>query len=368
MLQKLIYYIILTTVGISSCLSQNLVPNGSFEEYTSCPGNFSTLRDGFYVEHWSSATLGTPDHFHSCSNGEADVSYNWAGVADAYEGKGYAGLYLWMDGKSYREYLQCQLTQPLLKDSTYQIEFHYKLSSYSKFCIDRIGLLLSASETKVRYDTVLPFAPTLSVIRDSALTKTTGLWETAMMKYKATGGEKFLTIGNFFDNQSTRHYKIISRPIAEEMLATSSYYYIDNVKVLPYYLPASETLTPLPEFSLADTKLNTIYVLKNILFEFNSYRLIPPSFDELDKLSDYLLRHPAMIVQLFGHTDDQGSEKYNRKLSKDRARNVGAYLTSVGVPADRIEAFGYGKSRPLVKDTTEEARSINRRVEIKFVR
>jgi outer membrane protein OmpA-like peptidoglycan-associated protein len=273
-----------------------------------------------------------------------------------------------MEGNNqYREYLQCQLLEPLLKDSTYRIEFRYKLSSYSKFSINCIGLLLDDSITSARHDHVLMTEPTLSVVRDSALTKTTGLWEAASLRYKAAGGEKFLTIGNFFDNETTRHYKILSRPISQDMLAKSAYYYIDDVKVLPFFPSQELPADLLPEFSLTETRLNTTYVLKNILFEFNSYRLVPPSFGELDKVADYLLRNPKVIVQLFGHTDDQGSEKYNLKLSRDRARTAGDYLISVGIGPGRIEVFGYGKSRPLIKSTSEEARSINRRVEVKFI-
>src|SRR5215213_385694 len=123
------------------CNGQNLVPNPGFENYSSCPGNFSEAAHEFRAIDWRSATIGTPDYFNSCSIGEAGVPHNWAGVSDAYEGKGYAGIYLWMnDANEYREYLQCRLLEPLIKDSVYNIQLHYKLSSYSKYAINRIGL------------------------------------------------------------------------------------------------------------------------------------------------------------------------------------------------------------------------------------
>jgi OOP family OmpA-OmpF porin len=349
--------------------AQNLVPNSGFEEYTNCPGNFTEAAQAFTVNHWSSATFGTPDHFHSCSMGEADVPYNWAGVSDAFEGHGYAGIYMWMDNDNhYREYLQCKLLSPLLKDSLYQIEFHYKLSSYSKYSIDRIGLVLTDTLLKARHDHSLVNKPTLSVIRDSALTKNTGLWEMANTKYKATGGEQYLTLGNFSDNFDTHFYKIEFRPISQEMLAHSAYYYVDDVKVLPLYGPRQiKPSDIIPEFSLAETALNTTYVLKNIRFELNSYKLINASCDELDQVAEYIMKHPKINVQLFGHTDDQGDDAYNMKLSYDRAKNAGEYLLTLGIKKERIEIFGYGKTKPLIKQITEEARSINRRVEIRFI-
>ncbi len=348
--------------------AQNLVPNPSFEQSSQCPGNFSESAHEFRVTHWTSANSGTPDHYHSCSEGDADVPYNWAGVSEAYDGRGYVGIYLWMKDKPYREYLQCRLTEPLVKDSTYQIQFFYKLSSYSKYSIDRIGLLVHDSILREKHDYVVTRKPTLSVLQEAALTPKTGLWEHASMMYTATGSEKFLTIGNFSENETTNSYYIISRPVSEVMLASGSYYYIDNVSVIPTYVLEQQVLAErLPKFSLEETKLNTKYVLKDILFSYNSYRLMPQSFQELDQVAEFLIKYPKTRVQLFGHTDDRGSDNYNQQLSRDRAKNVGEYLKSLGIEASRIEAFGYGESNPLIKEITEEARAINRRVEIKFI-
>jgi OmpA-OmpF porin, OOP family len=350
-------------------IAQNLVPNPGFEESSQCPGGFSQAAHEFQATSWTTANTGTPDHFHACSNGEADVPYNWAGVSEAFEGNGYAGIFLWMGIKSYREYLQCRLLEPLIKDSTYSIAFRYKLSSYSKYSIDRIGMLVHDSLVREKHDYVLSRNPTLSVVQDSALTRKTGLWESASMNYKARGGERFVTIGNFAGDETTGYYKIISRPISEEMLASASYYYIDDVKVIPAYILAqADSLNKLPRFVLGETELNKTYVLNDIRFAFNSYRLLPPSFQELDQVAQFLLDYPRIRVQLFGHTDDQGSEKYNVKLSQERAKNVGEYLKSMGIDAGRIESFGYGKSKPLIDDTSEEARAVNRRVEVKFIR
>src|SRR5687768_2852373 len=111
-------------ISVASCCvipspasSQNLIPNPGFEAFSECPGNYSEAAHEFRAEGWRSATMGSPDHFHSCSVGEADVPHNWAGVSEAFEGNGYAGIYLWMNdaSNSYREYLQCKLLQPLIK-------------------------------------------------------------------------------------------------------------------------------------------------------------------------------------------------------------------------------------------------------------
>ena len=275
--------------------AQNLVPNGSFEEYVVCPGGYSQNPSEFRVNSWRSLTFGSPDYFNSCSEGEAAVPYNWAGVADAFDGLGYVGIYTWMDIKDYREYLHCKLLEPLIKDSVYRVEFRYRLSSYSKYSADRIALLLSDSLAPKNNDRPLKISPSVSFVKDSALTPETGSWELATAEYKANGNERFLTIGNFADNGSTGHYFIKFRPAAEPMLAGSAYYYIDDVKVIPRYFEL-ETRELLPAFTGADPKLNETYVLQNIQFEFNSYALLPESYFDLDILVKYLSANPGISV------------------------------------------------------------------------
>ena len=123
---------------VSHSFSQNLVPNPSFEEYYSCPGSYNYGVDGKVAPGWYSANRGTPDLFNSCSKGDAGVPTNWAGHSKAYSGVGYAGIYCYTK-TGYREYLQTELSLPLVQGGKYYIEFYYKLSSNSKFSIDRIG-------------------------------------------------------------------------------------------------------------------------------------------------------------------------------------------------------------------------------------
>lgn len=348
--------------------AQNLVPNGSFEEYAVCPGSYSEHPREFRLAGWRPLTSGTPDYFNTCSEGEAAVPYNWAGVSDAFDGYGYAGIFAWMKlERTYREYLHCKLTQPLIKDSLYRVEFRYKLSSYSKFSVDRIGLLLSDSLRKMTHDRPLDIPATFSFVKDSALTLETGTWELAVADYRAKGYEQFLTIGNFADNQSTQYYHIQFRPESQPMLVNSAYYYIDDVKLIPRFpqLPSREDPLVLTD---EEPRLNTPYVLDNIQFAFNSYALLPISYVDLDKVTAYLLNNPEVSVSLSGHTDDVGTLEYNKLLSLNRAKSAADYLISKGIDESRISASGYGESKPLVADHGEEGRELNRRVEIEFHR
>ena len=105
-------------------------------------------------------------------------------------------------------------------------------------------------------------------------------------------------------------------------------------------------------------------VLNNILFEFNDYKLVENSITELNKLSEILLDSPELKVSICGHTDSIGSAEYNQILSMKRAISVSEYLKSKGVSTDRMHCIGYGNTRPILPNTTEENRAKNRRIEI----
>jgi len=362
-------FILLGFISIRLC-AQNLVPNPSFEELSRCPHSFSTDKKDFIVPGWESPTNGTPDHFHGCSWGEADVPFNWAGSANARTGKGYAGMYVWnkpYDDKNYREYIQCELAEPLVTGEVYKLEFYYKLASHSVYAIDRIGFVLTTTRLKYEHDQLIDIVPTLSILKESSLTSATGGWERAVLEYKAAGGERYVTIGNFFSNKKTKNTRLPHRIGKNPMLTSSSYYFIDDVSVKPVDSLWQKVVPVVSKFKRDTIELNTDYILKNIQFEFDSYVLLRSSFVELDKVVEYLKQMPEVNVRLSGHTDFIGSDDYNLTLSRNRARSVADHFISKGVHSQRIISYGFGKTRPIMLEKTDEARKINRRVEIRFV-
>lgn len=368
------YFVYMRSVAVLFCLvsgyfasAQNVVPNPGFEEFKVCPGSYSRIKEDFLLLHWYSPNEGTPDAFNACGNGEGDVPYNWAGVSEAYEGSGYAGIYLWFYGKNFREYLQCKMQTPLIKDTTYVMSFRYRLSSYSKYSIDRIGLHFSDSAIIVKNDRAWDITPTFQFVSDSALTPTTGLWESAEVEFRAGGTEQYLTVGNFADNQDTRYYEIKHRPGQEFMVKDAAYYYIDDVVVRMKFDP-TEIPPILASFSHNNVKLNETYVLNNILFEFNSFKLLRRSFGQLEEVVSVMNANADYRLRISGHTDDVGSDNYNLHLSRMRAKTVADYLIQSGISKERIESDGFGKRFPLLDGETEAVRKINRRVELTFFR
>jgi outer membrane protein OmpA-like peptidoglycan-associated protein len=200
----------------------------------------------------------------------------------------------------------------------------------------------------------------------------------------AEGGEQFISIGRF---TSPDKLKIIRRehiPLSQFGIEESAYYLFDNVELheiqdsMGCYcknnLIQNDTVSTIPskdkpmfETDLNKLKLDNSVILKNVNFEFNSYVLLPDADTILKTLLTYLRDNPEIRILISGHTDDLGSDEYNLELSINRAKSVYNWLINNGIDSDRLKFNGFGKSRPLFKDTDEKFRALNRRVEVKLL-
>lgn len=117
--------------------------------------------------------------------------------------------------------------------------------------------------------------------------------------------------------------------------------------------------------ALQPIEVNASVVLNNIFFDVNKYDLKPESQVELDKLVQLLNDNPTLKVEISGHTDNVGSPADNLVLSNNRAKSVVNYLVSKGIAANRLSYKGYGETKPVADNNTEEGRALNRRTEMK---
>jgi outer membrane protein OmpA-like peptidoglycan-associated protein len=108
--------------------------------------------------------------------------------------------------------------------------------------------------------------------------------------------------------------------------------------------------------------------INNIFFDFNKSELKSESYLELDRLYNFLKDNPEIKVEISGHTDNVGTDEYNMNLSQARANTVKEYLVGKGIDSERIISKGYGKSKPVSTNDTDEGRQLNRRVEFKILK
>ncbi len=127
--------------------------------------------------------------------------------------------------------------------------------------------------------------------------------------------------------------------------------------------------------TLADSKVTTVHREGDLLsmsfqdilaFDPDSIELKPGLHLEVNLIASVLAKYPEATIRVEGHTDNHGSQKHNLKLSEQRAVKVRNLLFDLNVGNRWIEAVGYGESKPISSNDTEEGRSMNRRVEIKL--
>jgi outer membrane protein OmpA-like peptidoglycan-associated protein len=114
-------------------------------------------------------------------------------------------------------------------------------------------------------------------------------------------------------------------------------------------------------------KKGTSLVLKDIYFGSNSIEITAESYMELDRVVELMTENPKVRIEIAAHTDDRGTDVFNNNLSLKRAQSIVQYLTSKGISGKRLIAKGYGKSKPVTSNETEEGRALNRRVELKVI-
>ena len=116
-------------------------------------------------------------------------------------------------------------------------------------------------------------------------------------------------------------------------------------------------------FKLQPIEVGAVVNLKNILFYMGTTSLLEESYPELNVIVDFLKNNPKVEIELGGHTDNRGDAKKNLILSQQRVEKIKSYLVSAGISPRRIKGKGFGGTKPIATNDSEQARKLNRRVE-----
>ncbi len=336
---------------------RNLVPNGSFENYRRKSSNVRQAVPWQQIE--------TVDFYQKPLDNDTTIQKG------AYAGNCYVGFRF---RKNYKEFLQVKLVEPLHRGTTYTFSMQLRLAFWSNASLLSFGGIFTKGGYRGPRDAIR------SLIVDTICNNQSGLynqfkWIRIQGYYKADGGEKYLSIGNF----STLVQRDMIRLKLIGLRPREAYYFVDEIKLMkaPQFEEkiAVERVGPDYFQNWADSSLSVkpdIHVgdkvpLNNISFVNGKTYLSPESSNELNKLAVWLLRHPGAEIQINGHSDNTGLAFRNQKVSELRARAVFDYLISNGVQ-NKIYFRGFGSSRPHSSNDTEEGRSLNRRVEFEIIK
>ena len=350
----------------------NLVFNPSFEDYRRCPERVDALGVMTAVDAWWQPTAGSSDYFNACGGRECQVPRNKMGYQTARTGEAYCGIYC--SQEHYREYLQTELRSPLVAGQRYSVGFWVSLADKSPYAVATLGAFLTGERiADTTWDVLMDreradvgqyevqsiatyYTPQVVRSFDSVLFESKA-WVQVQGEFIASGGERFLTIGNFASfNRSN-----VSQVEGGNAILPGAYYYIDDVSVVA----VGEAMPPAP--ALAEPAKGDIVPMWDIYFATGESEVLPQSYKELRRLQDLLEANPGMTIELRGHTDGQGTVEFNRRLSENRAKAVADYLIGRGIDSRRITYKGFGKSMPVDSNETAEGRRRNRRVEYRVV-
>jgi hypothetical protein len=216
--------LILSIILCGIVTGQNLVPNPSFENYASCPTNLSQFTLAIPWVMPQNTSPASSDLYNGCNATIVNVPSNVCGYQTAHTGIGYAGIFTY-GASNLREYMQVQLSSPLLAGNIYTVEMYANPSKNAGIGVDAIGIYIS-TDSAFGTGTVnpLPYAPQISNPTGNIISDTIA-WTLVSGFYTALGGEKYITIGNFLDDLSTNSF--VFNPTGWGR----GYYLIDDVSV-----------------------------------------------------------------------------------------------------------------------------------------
>ncbi|HLP56410.1 MAG TPA: gliding motility-associated C-terminal domain-containing protein [Fluviicola sp.] len=246
-MSKPVLYIVFLLGSLLSFAQQNLVPNGGFEDYTSCPLGIAD----YTAAAWVLPTWGTSDYFNSCNLADAGIPSNFAGHQQAHSGFGYSGFGSCFEipNQNSREYLQVELMFPLETGKEYAFSCFVSLAEVSKFCMKDVGIAVTNNPIGGSYVDPIPFLPYLESVSPDYICDTIN-WVRLDIRFIANGGEKFLTIGQFKNDADADIF------VRDSLMGGCAYYYIDDVSLMEYQSPEIPNV-----FSPNGDNLNDLWAL-----------------------------------------------------------------------------------------------------------
>ena len=364
---------------------ENLVPNGSFE---STDGKVKKLGSIESAMGWTSPTGARADLFTPGKVPEINTPDNVFGKEAAKEGSNYAGIVGFSYGnKVPRTYLMVKLDAPLKKGMKYCVKFNASLAESSKYASNNVGANFSKKPFATDEKTIIKdVAHVLHHDNENHKINQTYNWDQICGTYEAEGGEKYLTIGNFYPDDKTKSENNKKPKDMKIDQVIAAYYYIDDVSVI--LINEGEKCDCLVEEK--DDYSTTIYQKAVVLndkmtptqkieaqqtyYAFGKTTLTTEGKASLDLIAELMKADPAMKLEVMGHSDAEedkvGVEKpLYADMDQKRVNAVVLYLTEKGIEEPRLIPSPQGSETPsdeiAATDEADLKMAKNRRVTFK---
>jgi outer membrane protein OmpA-like peptidoglycan-associated protein len=356
-------FIYLSFLANSAMLfSQNLVPNGSFDDLK---GSKPTMKPWKKINTVDFFVNAEDRRYKEVNAAKRDRNYI---LRKPRSGHAYVGVRVW---PKYNEFLQIQLRRTLIEGRAYSFEMYVTPSRYSNCYLKKIGA--SFYPNRPPYTTRQgkeDFPPQVESYRPFGI-RDTAEWIRVNGVFVAKGGEKIMTIGNF---SSAPQEKFRRKKLS--LKKREAYYYIDDITVyelddkglpildsLTFALTLQDTLDTdsvdfiASTFSLLDSTVTNIY------FEENSAKLDGQGYRKLGVIIEYLFENPGSTIRVDAYASPGELDGMELKLAEKRAKAVYVFLTGNKIDKHRIELKPIGNSCEFFK-ANDAKRRFCRKVEI----
>ncbi len=374
----------------------NIVPNPSFEETS------GRIKDGGSIElaePWKSATMIPVDLYSAgAKSDEFSVPENAYGEEEPKTGSNYVGISFFGYGSRIpRSYLSVELTQSLEEGKEYCMKFHVSMSDMSKFAVNNLGMHVSKEEISDQTDGILKLTPHIKSLKNDPFSKQF-LWTAICGVYKAEGGEKFITIGNFDTDENTTQEKVrLSREFSGKRQQNNGYYFVDDVSVIELNektrddclcdkIAGGKMEVEFKSFGTDKSKRDEAkktYIVNSdgtrateesvkketpvaekgfaietavVMFDDKSPKLSPEALTVLKEVVNYMKENEAQKLTIVGHIDE--SETGVQLLAKQRAFYVRKKLKEMGINDTRLTHTSKEATMPSAENTPASNRRV----------
>lgn len=386
---SLLAVIPMSLLSLSFAQGENLVSNGSFESTT---GKAKKLGAIDVATGWVSPTGVRADLFAPGAK-VPDISTpnNIYGTEEPKEGSNYAGIVAYSyNDKMVRSYIMTKFATPLKKGMTYCVSFNVSLAELSKYASNQLGAHISKKPFGTEEKSSIIEKTHILHPENKTYNAMYG-WDKVCATFVAEGGEKYITIGNFSNNDKTKNEKTKKPDNVKGTVIIAAYYYIDDVSVT--LMESGQTcecgLPVVEEEEVSNLIYQRSVVLNDKMtptqkieaqanyFGFGKDKLQPAGIASLDLIIAEMKANPTLKLEISGYADSKEIEKAEEKaiyadMDKKRIAAVVAYLKEKGIGEYRLiqTPKGNSESNPEINDTDEEDVKMakNRRVTFKVVK
>lgn len=362
---------------------QNMVDNGDFDNV----GKLRRLGQIDAASGWISPTGESADVFSEGGKmPDVMVPENAYGKEDPKEGSGYAGIITYSyNDKENRTYITTRLNTPMKRGMRYKVKFYASLAELAKYSSNKIGAHFSKRELSTKDKVPALIVDTHVEHPKGEIFNGMYGWDLVCGEYTASGGEKYITIGNFTANNDVKNERNKKPREVKGTQIIAAYYYIDAISV---QLLGPDESCDCPYGDKVKREASTLYQREpnitdkmsieeqvaeyNVFYQSDRYDVTMAGDEALTEIAKLMIDNPNLKVQIIGHEDNnEHDDPEIENISLKRAEYVRNLMVNKSVDPSRFTLADVQNKQPapFIKDTDDEKTKSakNRRVSFKVV-